>query len=78
MLRTGEEGTGLDALCGYTVDNLHVGHQNPTTSISLPFHAHTGTRGKAGKVEGDLRQHSSAGRAAAGGREGAYGELRTP
>lgn len=29
--RIGEEGTGLDALCGYTAEDSHTGSQNPTT-----------------------------------------------
>lgn len=29
--RTGEEGTGLDALRGYTAEDSHAGPQNPTT-----------------------------------------------
>lgn len=29
--RIGEEGMGLDALCGYTAEDSHTGSQNPTT-----------------------------------------------
>lgn len=29
--RTGEEGMGLDALCGYTAEGSHTGSQNTTT-----------------------------------------------
>lgn len=39
-LGTGKEGVGLDALGAWAAADLHVGHQNPTTSISFPFRAH--------------------------------------
>lgn len=45
---TGEEGTELDALCGYAVD-LHMEHQYPTTSISFPFLAHAQHSGEGGE-----------------------------
>lgn len=58
----GEEGTGLDALCGDDLQEISESHQH-----SLPLHA---ALGEAGKVEGDSRQWSCAGSGAEGeGRE---------
>lgn len=50
----------------------------PPPAFLFPSLHTLSTQGEEEKVEGDLRQRSSAGRGAAKGRQGAYGELRTP